>query len=115
MTALTQLMHLQINEMRLAGHAVVVFSEDELRPAGCSCDYKGFQDLLVAHGNDMLNNMAREEDMSRNAAELLQIYDPDDNGGEHPAHRRVDWRDAVAEAETIKGYWEWVWHSLRAG
>lgn len=29
-------------------------------------------------------------------------------GGQHPVFTRADWRHAVEDAETVKGYWAWL-------
>jgi len=45
------------------------------------------------------------------AEELDFEYNPDGDG-EYPAYTRADWRLAVAERDTLLGYWEWVAHML---
>lgn len=30
-------------------------------------------------------------------------------GYEHPDHPRSDWQYLVANGDTVRGYWEWVW------
>ncbi len=48
----------------------------------------------------------------RAQAEALDFeYNPDGDG-EYPAYTRADWRLAVAERDTLLGYWEWVAHML---
>lgn len=31
---------------------------------------------------------------------------------EHPSHTREQWREGVADGDTLSGYWEWVKHRL---
>lgn len=38
-----------------------------------------------------------------------------DGDGEHPKIPRSAWREAVAQNDTISGYWEWVSHKLKEG
>ena len=45
------------------------------------------------------------------AEELDAMFNPD-GGGEHPGFPREEWRQAVANEDTISGYWEWVRHQL---
>lgn len=40
--------------------------------------------------------------------ELEELYTHD----EHPIFRRIEWRNAVAQDETLLGYWEWVHHEI---
>lgn len=41
------------------------------------------------------------------AEELDDQYNPDGDG-EHPTYLREDWRRAVADQDTLFGYWLWV-------
>lgn len=52
------------------------------------------------------------EDYALGAQALDAKYNPD-GGGEHPKYTREDWRSAVANDETIVGYWVWVEEKLR--
>lgn len=52
------------------------------------------------------------EDEGLSAEELDHKYNPD-GGGEHPKFTREDWRDAVANDETILGYWDWLEEQIR--
>lgn len=45
------------------------------------------------------------------AEELDDKYNPDGNG-EHPRFQRADWRAAVANDETLVGYWQWVEYQI---
>lgn len=45
------------------------------------------------------------------AAQLDDKYNPDGDG-EHPQITRAAWRAAVANDETLTGYWAWVQHLL---
>lgn len=47
------------------------------------------------------------EDQGLTAEQLDSKYNPD-GGGEHPKHTREDWRNAVANDDTILGYWDWL-------
>ena len=42
------------------------------------------------------------------ADELREKYSTQFSNGEHPRHLRVEWRDAVANDNTLLGYWQWV-------
>ncbi len=48
-----------------------------------------------------------QEDFSLSASQLDDKYNPD-GGGEHPVYTRDDWRQEVAEENTLRGYWDWV-------
>lgn len=39
--------------------------------------------------------------------QLDDKYNPDGDG-QHPTHTRRWWREAVANDETLQGYWQWV-------
>lgn len=39
--------------------------------------------------------------------ELDDKYNPKGDG-EHPIFPRSDWRDQVAQENTLRGYWDWV-------
>lgn len=47
------------------------------------------------------------EDVELTAEQLDDKYNPE-GGGEHPMHTRRMWMDAVANEDTISGYWNWV-------
>ena len=49
--------------------------------------------------------------MIPSAEELDEMFNPK-GGGEHPGYPREEWRHAVANEDTISGYWEWVRHQL---
>jgi hypothetical protein len=44
-------------------------------------------------------------------AGLESMWSPDGDG-EHPGFPRSDWREAVANDDTIQGYWGWLRHEL---
>lgn len=54
-----------------------------------------------------VETMVAQEDFSLSASQLDDKYNPD-GGGEHPAYTRDDWRQEVAEENTLRGYWDWV-------
>lgn len=43
--------------------------------------------------------------------QLDDKYNPEGDG-EHPAFTRRDWRDAVANEDTVTGYWDWVYYKI---
>ena len=47
------------------------------------------------------------DDKQLNAEQLEAKYSPDGDG-EDPRYSRWDWRQAVAQENTINGYWAWV-------
>ena len=49
--------------------------------------------------------------MLPSAEELDEMFNPE-GGGEHPGYPREEWRHAVANEDTVSGYWEWVRHQL---
>lgn len=51
------------------------------------------------------------EDFDLSAEELDDKYNPEGDG-EHPFLTRADWREAVANEDTISGYWAWLEHRL---
>ena len=52
------------------------------------------------------------EDLDLTPDELDDKYNQDGDG-EHYRFTRADWRDAVANEDTVVGYWTWVAYSLR--
>lgn len=62
---------------------------------------------LVQH---MIENRPEftSEDLELDAGELQNKYADDHSWGHHPVFTRESWREAVANEETIQGYWEWV-------
>jgi hypothetical protein len=50
-------------------------------------------------------------DASLSGEELDNEYNPDGEG-EHPLMTRHQWRTAVANEETLVGYWDWVSYQL---
>lgn len=52
-----------------------------------------------------------QKDFQRSADQLDDRYNPNGDG-EHPAFTRWDWRQAVAQQNTISGYWVWVAYML---
>ncbi len=110
MSGLTQEQHEQIRAMRRDGHAVVVFTEDEMLPS--NFDAGELQDRLIARGNALLEEQRRTEDHDRSAIDLDDVYNPDGNG-EHPDHTKSDWIEMVACGGTVYGYWEWVHHMIQ--
>lgn len=49
------------------------------------------------------------DDAALSAEELADKYAGEDGSwGEHPIHRRSDWREEVTNDNTLHGYWSWV-------
>jgi hypothetical protein len=63
------------------------------------------------HDYTNLTEIIPADDYQRSADQLDEHYNPE-GGGEHPVFSRADWRDAVANEDTLSGYWEWVEHML---
>lgn len=55
----------------------------------------------------MAKNWDVEADYPLNEEQLDDKYSPEGDG-EHPFFQRVNWRQAVAQEETLQGYWRWV-------
>lgn len=51
-----------------------------------------------------------DEDRGLTAEQLSEKYDnlDVDGWGEHPVYSMEDWREAVANHDTRRGYWAWV-------
>lgn len=50
--------------------------------------------------------------LKTDADKLEQEFSPSGEGI-HPFYWREDWRQAVADEDTLLGYWEWVAQMLR--
>lgn len=48
-----------------------------------------------------------KEDLGLPGGALDDKYNPEGDG-EHPVISRQEWRDAVAQQDTISGYWDWL-------
>lgn len=101
-----------------------MLSEDQLKAAaGCVLALMRIQNALNSSPKwnaDTLDAVAAEvratglplldaEDALLSAEELAQKYAGEDGSwGQHPVHRRSDWREEVANDDTLQGYWSWV-------
>ena len=101
-----------------------MLSKDELKAAaGCVLALMRIQNALNSSPKwnaDTLDAVAAEvratglplldaEDALLSAEELAQKYAGEDGSwGQHPVHRRSDWREEVANDNTLQGYWSWV-------
>lgn len=59
--------------------------------------------------------MTTKGELDMTAAELKAKYDALTLGNgwsEHPAYSFAEWREDVANENTLQGYWEWVWIQL---
>lgn len=52
-----------------------------------------------------------EEDLQLLPPQLDCKYNPDGDG-QHPFFTRANWREAVANDDTISGYWDWVYNEI---
>lgn len=52
-----------------------------------------------------------EQDCGLPGSALDDKYNPEGDG-EHPVISRQTWREAVAQQETISGYWDWTAHKI---
>ena len=53
--------------------------------------------------------MLDADDASLDAEELADKYAGEDGSwGQHPIFRRQEWREEVANDDTLQGYWAWV-------
>ena len=101
-----------------------MFSEDQLKAAaGCVLALMRIQNALNSSPKwnaDTLDAVAAEvraaglplldaDDAALSAEELADKYAGEDGSwGEHPIFRRQEWREAVANDDTLQGYWAWV-------
>lgn len=101
-----------------------MLSRAELKAAaGCVLSLMRIQDALnraPAWNADTLDAVAAQvraaglplldaDDASLDANELADKYAGEDGSwGQHPIHRRSDWREEVANDDTLQGYWSWV-------
>ncbi len=105
-----------------------MLSEDQLKAAaGCVLALMRIQNALnnsPKWNADTLDAVAAEvraaglplldaEDAVLSAEELADKYAGKDGGwGQHPVFPRPDWREEVANDDTLLGYWAWVHHQL---
>jgi hypothetical protein len=54
---------------------------------------------------------AMQADLGLPGSALDDKYNPEGDA-EHPAVTRQMWREAVAQHETISGYWDWAAHRI---
>ena len=101
-----------------------MLSEDQLKAAaGCVLSLMRIQNALNSSPKwnaDTLDAVAAEvratglplldaEDALLSAEELAQKYAGEDGSwGQHPIHLRQEWREEVANDNTLQGYWSWV-------
>ena len=101
-----------------------MLSEDQLKAAaGCVLSLMRIQNALNSSPKwnaDTLDAVAAEvraaglplldaEDALLSAEELAQKYAGEDGSwGQHPIFRRQEWREEVANDNTLQGYWSWV-------
>jgi hypothetical protein len=52
-----------------------------------------------------------KEDLGLPGGALDDKYNPEGDG-EHPVVTRQEWREAVAQQETVSGYWDWTAHKI---
>lgn len=52
-----------------------------------------------------------KEDLGLPGGALDDKYNPEGDG-EHPVISRQEWREAVAQQETVSGYWDWTAHKI---
>ncbi|QCT95511.1 hypothetical protein FEV13_00560 (plasmid) [Stutzerimonas degradans] len=53
-----------------------------------------------------------KEDSELSAEQLDDKYNSD-GSGEHPMFTRQMWREAVANEDTLRGYWPWLVDEIR--
>lgn len=95
--------------------------------AGCVLSLMRIQDALnraPAWDADTLDAVAEQvraaglplldaDDAALSAEELADKYAGEDGSwGQHPIFRRQEWREEVANDDTLLGYWAWVHHQL---
>jgi hypothetical protein len=84
---------------------------------GCDTELKQISQVEIALEQAVMapfsvDNLATlEEDCGLPGAALDDKYNPEGDG-EHPVISRGTWRDAVAQQETISGYWDWTAHRV---
>ena len=101
-----------------------MLSEDQLKAAaGCVLALMRIQNALNSSPKwnaDTLDAVAAEvraaglplldaDDAALSAEELADKYAGEDGSwGQHPIFRRQEWREEVANDDTLQGYWAWV-------
>ena len=101
-----------------------MLSEDQLKAAaGCVLALMRIQNALNSSPKwdaDTLDAVAAQvraaglplldaDDASLSAEELADKYAGEDGSwGQHPIFRRQEWREEVANDDTLQGYWAWV-------
>lgn len=82
-----------------------------------SMNKKEAEKSLVELQAEQRNSMSPEQlqildmDFILDADQLDDKYNPNGDG-EHPVFARDSWRVAVANQDTISGYWDWVEHQI---
>ena len=70
-------------------------------------------DAEIVSVADLGVEVVKDRDLGR--LELEQKYQGDhaQGWGHHPEHSRNIWRNAVADNDTVEGYWDWVYNMLQ--
>jgi hypothetical protein len=56
------------------------------------------------------------DDMELTALQMQDKYSPNDGGwGGHPDYEFDEWRQEVADENTLLGYWDWVYNAVQRG
>lgn len=55
----------------------------------------------------------KDRDLGRLELENKYQGDHAQGWGHHPVHSRTIWRNAVADNDTVSGYWDWVYQMLQ--
>lgn len=62
---------------------------------------------------DLGTQEPHDRDLGRLELETKYTACHGDGWGHHPQHGREIWQNAVAEGDTVEGYWDWVYNMLQ--
>ena len=93
-----------------AGTIRSVADARDAKNAGCTFGVSpGYTSEVGRACRDIGLPLLDADDASLDAEELADKYAGEDGSwGEHPIFRRQEWREEVANDDTLQGYWAWV-------
>ena len=87
----------------------------DARDVFCDLTAEGGEEILRYQLQSFMHNppvSQSGDDALLSPEQLAARYNPEGDGGEHPIFMRANWQDAVAQDDTLQGYWSWVHHML---
>lgn len=70
-------------------------------------------DAEIVSVADLGGEVVKDRDLGRLELENKYQGDHAQGWGHHPVHDRNIWRNAVADNDTVSGYWDWVYQMLQ--